>query len=381
MPLTTIPTEPITMSAPDISDRERELVQRVLASGTLSAGPFTEEFEHRIRARAGARHGIAVSSGTGGLHAAIIAAGLRAGDEVVTTSFSFVASANCILYERAVPVFAEIDPVTLNLDPASLEASITPRTRGIVAVHVFGQPADMDRILDIARRHGLFVIEDACEALGAEYKGRAAGSFGDASVFAFYANKQITTGEGGVVTTGRDDIAAAVRALRNQGREPGDSWLRHTRLGFNYRLSEVHAAIGVGQMERLDVLLGNRARVARAYDERLAADGRIELPRIVADTTRMSWFVYVVRLPQHVDRESVILRLQERGVPARAYFPPIHLQPYFREELGCRPGMLPVTERESARTLALPFHGGLSEPQLDYICAQVREVLDQSPSR
>jgi perosamine synthetase len=375
MTLISVSIEPITMSAPDISDRERELVQQVLASGTLSGGPMIEEFEQRIGRLLGVREAVAVSSGTAGLHAAVIAAGLRPGDEVLTTPFSFVASTNCILYERAVPVFVDIDPATLNLDPARLEAAITPRTRGIVVVHVFGQPADMDPILEIAKRHRLFVIEDACEALGAEYKGRAVGTLGDAAVFAFYANKQITTGEGGVVASQSPETAAVIRELRNQGRAPGDSWLMHSRLGFNYRLSELHAAIGVGQLERFETLLANRARIARGYNERLAGDERIELPRVAPYTTRMSWFVYVVRLPRDIDRDSVILRLQERGIPARPYFPPIHLQPYARDHFKYAPGTLGVTEQEAARTLALPFHGGLSDQQLDYICSSLRQIV------
>jgi perosamine synthetase len=365
------------MSAPDIGDRERELVQQVLSSGTLSGGPFVGEFERRIETLLGARHAVAVSSGTAGLHAAVIASGLQAGDEVVTTPFSFVASANCILYERGVPVFADVDPLTLNIDPAQLEAQITTRTRGIVVVHVFGQPAEMDEVLDIAGRQGLWVVEDACEALAAEYKGRPAGTFGDAAVFAFYPNKQITTAEGGIVVTRRDDVAAAIRALRNQGREPGDSWLTHSHLGFNYRLSELHAAVGVAQMERLDILLANRARVAAGYTARLAGSDCVEVPRIAPTTTRMSWFVYVVRLPPGVDRHTVIVRLEQCGIPARAYFPPIHLQPYFRQRFAYVPGMLPVTEREGSRTLALPFHGGLSDSQLDYVCSHLQDVVKQ----
>src|SRR5688572_1792800 len=372
-----IPAKPISMSAPDIGDRERELVQQVLSSGTLSGGPFAGEFERRFETLLGARHAVAVNSGTAGLHAAVIAAGLQAGDEVVTTPFSFVASANCILYERGIPVFADVDSLTLNIDPAQLEAQITPRTRGIVVVHVFGQPAGMDEVLDIARRRGLWVVEDACEALAAEYKGRPAGTFGDAAVFAFYPNKQITTAEGGIVVTQRDDVAAAIRALRNQGREPGDSWLTHSRLGFNYRLSELHAAVGVAQMERLDVLLASRARVAAGYTERLAGSDCVEVPRIASTTTRMSWFVYVVRLPPGVDRHAVVIRLEQHGIPARAYFPPIHQQPYFRQRFAYAPGMLPVTEREGTRTLALPFHGGLSDSQLDYVCTHLQDVVTQ----
>lgn len=377
MTLTSLPTEPITMSAPDISDRERELVRQVLDSGTLSGGHFTAQFERQMCRLLDVGHAVAVSSGTAGLHSAVIAAGLRESDEVITTPFSFVASANCVLFERAVPVFADIDPETLNIDPARIEACITPRTRGIIVVHVFGQPCDMDAVNEIARRRGLFVIEDACEALGAEYKGRPVGSLGDAAVFAFYANKQITTGEGGVVVSNRGDIAAQVASLRNQGRDPGDSWLRHVRLGFNYRLSELHAAIGVAQLERLETLLANRARVAAGYTQRLSGVDGLELPRAASTTTRMSWFVYVVRLSPRVDRDHVILSLQERGVPARAYFPPIHLQPYFRES-GHSEGTLPITEREAARTLALPFHGRMTDGQLDYVCAQLQDVLERS---
>lgn len=366
------------MSAPDIGDRERELVMTALSSGTLSGGPFAAEFEHRLAALLRVKHAVAVSSGTAGLHLCVVAAGLAGGDEVITTPFSFVASANCILFERAVPVFADIDPVTLNIDPARIEAAITSRTRALLIVHVFGQPVDMDPVTEIARRHGLLVIEDACEAFGAEYKGRPAGSMGDAAVFAFYPNKQITTGEGGAVVTRRDDLAAAVMAMRNQGREPGDAWLTHSRLGFNYRLSELHAAVGVAQLERATTLLENRARVAIGYTDRLAGDDRFEVPHIVSTTTRMSWFVYVVRLRHGINRDAVMRRLSERGIPARPYFPPIHLQPYFRERFGFTPGMLPIVEREALRTLALPFHGAMTDTQLDYVCTNLRDVLDRS---
>jgi len=363
------------MSAPDIGARERERVLDVLSSGILSGGPYARRFEQMFEQYLPVSHAIAVSSGTAGLHTCVVAAGLQPGDEVVTTPFSFVASANCILFERAVPVFADIDATTLNIDPRELEARITGRTKAIVVVHVFGQPVDMDPVLTIARRRGLFVIEDACEAFGAEYQGRRTGTLGDAAVFGFYPNKQITTGEGGVVVTPHDDVAASVRALRNQGREPGDLWLEHSRLGFNYRLSELHAAIGVAQLERADALLANRARVAAMYTERLAASHDVDVPAIAPETTRMSWFVYVIRLRHAIDRDGVIRHLQERGIPARPYFPPIHLQRHFRERFGCAPGMCPIAEREAARTIALPFHGGLSEEQVDFVCGQLGHVV------
>lgn len=351
------------------------LVQEVMRSGVLSIGPVVERFEAMIAARAGTRHAVAVNSGTAGLHECIIASGIGDGDEVITSSFSFVASANAIAYERARPVFVDIDPLTLNIDPNRIEDAITPRTRGIMPVHVFGQPADMDPIRDIAARHRLVIIEDACEAIGAAYKGRAAGTLGDAGVFAFYPNKQITTGEGGVIVTDRDDIALACRSLRNQGRDVHDSWLQHTRLGFNYRLSELHAAVGVGQLERFDELMERRARVAAAYTKRIARIEGVEPPAMASTTTTASWFVYVVRLDASVDRDALIIALQERGIPSRPYFPPIHLQPHYRTAYGCAEGDLPVTESIASRTLALPFHADLPEEDVEYVCATIRELV------
>lgn len=363
------------MSAPSLSDREMSLVQEVMRSGVLSIGPVVEQFEAMVAQRTGARHAIAVNSGTAGLHECIIASGLGEGDEVITSSFSFVASANTIAYERAKPVFVDIDPATLNLDPSRIEDAITPRTRGIMPVHVFGQPADMDPIRDVAERHNLAIIEDACEAIGAGYKGRAAGTLGDAGVFAFYPNKQITTAEGGVIVTNRDDLAAACRSLRNQGRDVHDSWLQHTRLGFNYRLSELHAAVGVGQLERFEDLMARRASVAAAYTERISSIARIEPPAIAATTTTASWFVYVVRLDESIDRAALMMALQERGVPTRPYFPPIHLQPHYRDAYGCREGDLPITESIASRTLALPFHTDLPEEDIDYVCDAIRSLV------
>jgi perosamine synthetase len=301
------------------------------------------------------------------LHLCLSACGVQAGDEVITTSFSFVASANAVVYQGARPVFVDIDPVTLNIDPALVERAITPRTRALLPVDVFGQPADMDPLRVIAERHRLALIEDSCEAIGAEYRGRPAGTLGDAGVFAFYPNKQVTTGEGGIIVTNDDRVAATVRSQRNQGRDEFDAWLQHSRLGYNYRLSELHAAVGVGQMERFDDLLRQRAQVAEMYNRRLARVAGVEVPRVAATTTQASWFVYVVRLEPALDRRHVIERLQTRGVPSRPYFPPIHLQPHYQQTYGYRVGQLPVTEREAQRTIALPFHGKLTEEDVEYV--------------
>ena len=355
------------MSGPDITRREEELTLEVLRSGVLSIGPMVERFEALVAERIGVRHAVAVSSGTAGLHLCLSACGVQAGDEVITTSFSFVASANAVVYQGARPVFVDIDPVTLNIDPALVERAITPRTRALLPVDVFGQPADMDPLRVIAERHRLALIEDSCEAIGAEYRGRPAGTLGDAGVFAFYPNKQVTTGEGGIIVTNDDRVAATVRSQRNQGRDEFDAWLQHSRLGYNYRLSELHAAVGVGQMERFDDLLRQRAQVAEMYNRRLARVAGVEVPRVAATTTQASWFVYVVRLEPALDRRHVIERLQTRGVPSRPYFPPIHLQPHYQQTYGYRVGQLPVTEREAQRTIALPFHGKLTEEDVEYV--------------
>lgn len=365
----------IGMSSPSLSSREMELLERVMRSNVLSIGPMVEEFEAHVARLTGTSHAVAVNSGTAGLHACLIAAGVSDGDEVITSSYSFVASANAVAYERARPVFVDIDPVSLNLDPARIEDAITERTRAIMPVHVFGQPADMDPILDIARRRNLAVIEDACEAIGAAYKGRQAGTMGDAGVFAFYPNKQITTGEGGVIVTDRQDLADACRSLRNQGRDVHDGWLQHTRLGFNYRMSELHAAVGVGQLERFDDLMTRRARVAGWYAAGLSNVSAIDAPTIVDSTTATSWFVYVVRLAPGIDRNAVIEKLAARGVPSRPYFPPIHLQPHYRATYGYTEGSLPITEDLGSRTLALPFHGDLPQDDVTFVCEALHAAV------
>ncbi len=393
------------MSGPDLEEADADAVASVLRSGTLSLGPRVQAFEEAFAAYVGTRHAVAVSSGTAGLHMGVIAAGVADNDLVITSPFSFVASANVILYERAHPVFVDIDPLTLNIDVAqAAEAAealtiggsdadrwLPPAVRGqrgptgmlkaVLPVDVFGQPAPLDAIMDIARRHALPVLEDACEAIGAEYKGRRVGAAADASVFAFYPNKQMTTGEGGIVATDRDDWADLFRALRNQGRDKTDTWLSHSRLGYNYRLDEMSGALGALQLARIDELLANRQRVADWYAERLGVVTGVTLPSVAPETTRMSWFVYVVRLDPAVDRDHVAAELAERGVPTRSYFAPLHLLPFYRERYGFGPGDFPVTEAVAGATLALPFSGVMSVDQVDYVAAMVAEVVAASGAR
>jgi perosamine synthetase len=297
------------------------------------------------------------------------------GDGVITTPFSFVASANCILYERARPVFVDIDPQTLNINPALIEAAITPRTRAILPVDVFGQPADYDALAEISERFGLIVIEDACEAIGAEYKGRKAGTLGDVAIFAFYPNKQMTTGEGGIIVTDRAEWDRLFRSLRNQGRDDSGTWLNHVRLGYNYRLDEMSAALGASQLARLEGLLQKRERVAQMYNERLCEVEGVTIPHIAPTTTRMSWFVYVVRLAPEIDRNAVMARLQAQGIACRPYFTPIHLQPLYVERFGYGLGDFPVTEAVAQSTLALPFHSNLSGETIDLVCDHLQRAM------
>jgi perosamine synthetase len=374
--LTVRATTGIPLARPDITAREEELVLEVLRSGQLSLGPVGTRFEEVFADVVGARHAAAVSSGTAGLHLAVHLAGVGPGDEVVTSPFSFVASANCALYQGAEPVFADIDPVTLNVDPAAVEAAITERTRAIVAVHIFGLPCEIEAIDAIAARHGIAVVEDAAEALGARRRGRAIGTHGNPAVFAFYPNKQITTGEGGMVTTDDEATWRALKSLSNQGRAEGDDWLKHDRLGFNYRLDDVSAAIGLGQLERIDELLGARAAVAARYDALLAGFEGVTPPAVVKGDER-SWFVYVVLLDEGCDRDAVMLRLREEGIGCRAYLPPIHLQPFFRER-GHREGELPVCEAISRRCLALPFFTTLEQGDQERVVDALRRAMEAS---
>lgn len=381
----------IPMSSPDLTDAERQAVIEVINTPNLSMGPKVGLFEQAFAAYTGAGHAIAVNSGTAGLHLCIHAAGIGPGDLVITTPFSFVASTNALLFENAIPVFVDVDPVTGNIDPEQVAdaaqnvAAYLPRKskiknpqsklKAILPVDVFGQPAAMDKINAVASLYGLAVIEDSCEALGATYMGKKAGTWGDFGVFAFYPNKQMTTGEGGIIITDDDKAAAYMRALRNQGRAPGDTWLSHTYLGYNYRLDEMSCALGIVQLRRLDEMLRKREQVAGWYAERLAEIPEVEIPRVVDSTTRMSWFVYVIRLPKGTDRADLAQRLEARGVPIRPYFLPIHLQPYMVERFGYRAGDFPVTEDLGQRGVAVPFSGVMSEGQVDYVCQVLREEL------
>jgi perosamine synthetase len=361
----------IPVARPSIGPREHELVAKVLDSGRLSLGPMLGEFEKALGGFVGAEHVSAVSSGTAGLHLAIRAAGIEAGDEVITTPFSFVASANCMLLENAKPVFVDIDPQTLNLDPAAVEAAVGERTSGILPVHIFGLPADMDAIEATASKRGLWIVEDACEALGAHYSdGRAVGTRGHRATFAFYANKQMTTGEGGAVVCMDRDDKAGIDSERNQGRAPNMDWLDHDRLGFNYRLSDVAAAIGVGQLERLPELLEARARVAAMYGEALA-----NLPLTLPFAAPRSWFVYVVQVPAEVDRDEMIVELQRKRIETKPYLPAIHLMSFYKEKFGWKEGDFPVCEDIARRSLALPFFPGLSESQVARVAEALADLL------
>jgi perosamine synthetase len=366
---------PIGLSAPWIDEREEELVLETLRSGQLSLGPMVDRFEAALAERVEAPYVAAVSSGTAGLHLSMRLIGLEPGDEVVTTPFSFVASANCALYEGATPVFADIDPRTLNLDPAAVQEAITPRTKAILPVHIFGYPAELAELEEIAASHGLAVVEDACEALGSEYRARPVGSSGRPAVFAFYPNKQITTGEGGAVAVSSEEEWALLKSLSNQGRSDSGEWLTHARLGYNYRLDDLSAALGVAQLERYDEILAARGEVAARYGELLARVDGVEVPLPDDADHRRSWFVYVVKLKAGMDRDAVIGRLAENGIASKPYLPSIHLQPYYRERFGYRPGMLPVAEDVSARTLALPFHSRLSAEEQERVVEALARAL------
>ena len=365
----------IGLSAAYLDEREEELVLEVLRSGRLSLGPSIDRFEEQFAAAVGAPYAAAVSSGTAGLHLLCVLAGLKPGDEAITSPFSFAASANCFLYEGATPVFADIDPDTLNMDPAAVEAAITPRTKAIVAVDIFGYPCELAELQALADKHGLALIDDSCEALGAQYRGKSLGAHGQDAVWAFYPNKQMTTGEGGMVTTFDEQTWKMVKSLRNQGRADGGGWLDHAYLGYNYRIDDIRAAIGIGQLEKLDRILELRDAVARRYADLLAGIDGVELPwRDDADHVR-SWFVYVVKLARGIDRERVIKELGARGVATSRYLPSIHLQSYMRERYGFAEGLCPVSEDASSRTLALPFFTGLAADDQAYVADALRAAV------
>lgn len=364
----------VPLSSPDIGRRERELVNEVLAGNILSMGTKIEQFERMVADYLGVKEAVAVNSGTSGLHLAVRALGIGECDEVITSPFSFIASSNCLLFERARPVFVDIDPLTMNIDPTGIEAKITPLTKAILPIHVFGRPAEMKAIMEIAGRHRLAVIEDACEAIGASYNGKMVGSESDAGIFAFYPNKQITTGEGGIISTNDSEIAELCRSMRNQGRSDGDKWLNHCRLGYNYRLDELSSALGVAQMERIDEMLAKREAVARAYNARLERLEGVTIP-LGEPGIKISWFVYVVCLGPGINRDRAMAYLQENGVDCRPYFQPIHLQPFYREMFGFHEGDFPNTERIASSTLALPFFNNCTEQQMDYVVEVLAEAI------
>jgi len=373
----------VPLSRPSITDADIEAVLEVLKTPTLSLGPKLKAFERAVADYVGVRHGLGVNSGTSGLHLCLAAKGIGPGDEVFTSPFSFVASANCILYQGATPVFADIDPDTLALDPERVADRVTEATRALIPVDVFGQPCPIEDLAAIARRHDLAIIQDACEAIGAERNGKKVGSpeYVDAAVFAFYPNKQMTTGEGGMVVTDDDEMATVIDSLRNQGRDDAGTWMNHVRLGYNYRLDEMSAALGLSQVSRIDAILDRRDRVAAMYTERLTRVDGIHTPYIAPDTTRMSWFVYVIRVEARIDRTALMIALQEDGIPSRPYFVPIHLQPYYRERFGYKMGDFPVAEHVAETTLAIPFYTEMPEEQVDYVCERIAVRVGEAQVR
>jgi perosamine synthetase len=367
-------TDPIPLAQPEIGEQEEQLALQVLRSGRLSLGPMGERFEREFAAWLGIEDAVAVSSGTAALHLCVRALGWGPDDEVLTSPFTFVASANCLLYEGARPVFCDVDPQTLNLDPAAAEAALGERTAGILPIHIFGYPAALPALETLARRHGLAILEDACEALGAiDEEGVRVGARGNLATFAFYANKQLATGEGGMIAPCDAEVAARLRSERNQGRAPDMGWLEHGGLGFNYRLSDLASALGVAQLEKLDRMLQQRARVANLYAEGLAGLD-VEVPIGGRGSESRSWFVYVVRLPAEADRDATVERLAGRGVASKAYLPCIHLFPHLRE-LGYREGQFPVAEDTSARSIALPFFPAMSESQVARVCEALADSI------
>lgn len=363
----------LDMAASELDSSDRQAILDVLDSGRLALGPQVVAFEEAMAEYVGVKHAVAVNSGTAALHLIVRALGLAPGDEVLVPSFTFAASVNVLLYEGLKPVFIDITPDTYNLDPEELERRRTDRTKAVMVVDVFGHPAPWDELEAFADKYGLALIDDCCEALGSRYRGRLLGALGAAGAFAFYPNKQITTGEGGMIVTDRDDVAGLSRSMRNQGRGEMGAWLEHERLGYNYRLPELSAALGVSQLRRLDRFVAERQAVARRYDALIAGVPGVR-PPVVRPEVDMSYFVYVVTLPQNLSRDQVIAALQERGVPSRGYFSPIHRQPYLKTYLDEVP-TLPVTEEAAQRTLALPFHTKMDEAQQTYVCESLRNVL------
>ncbi len=375
----------VPLSSPDIIEKDIKAVVGVMKTRYLSIGPKVVEFEKRMGSFTGTKYAVAVNSGTSALHLIIRGIGIGEGDVVIATPFSFIASSNCILFERGRPLFVDIDEQTLNLDPDKTDEQLgkmsqeeLDKVKAMIVVDAFGQPADWDRFTEIARRYNLLLIEDSAEALGSEYKGRKCGSFGEAGVFAFYPNKQITTCEGGVLVTDNEELARLARSMRNQGRGESGEWLDHERLGYNYRMDELSAALGCSQMERIEEILDKREKVAGMYGEKLVEVEEVQVPFIAPYVSKMSWFVYVIRLERGMDRNKVIKYLNEEGIQCKPYFTPIHLQPFYRKMFGYKEGDFPVTEDVAGRTIALPFFNNLKEEQIDYVVEKLKEAIERN---
>jgi len=370
----------IYLSRPDITDKEIEAVCEVLRSPNLSLGPKLTEFEKAFTDYTGSKRAVAVNSGTSGLFLSMLALGIAPGDEVITTPFTFIASASSIMMAGAKPVFVDIDPENLNIDPAKIEARITDRTKAILPVEVFGNPAGLDKVSEIAQKHNLPLIEDSCEALGSELNGKKAGTFGTMSVFAFYPNKQITTGEGGMILTNNDSLADMCVSLRNQGRGTDGTWLGHERLGYNFRLSDINCALGIAQLSRIDQIKAKRLQVAKWYQQMLADESRLIVPA-EPDGCDMSWFVFVVRLADGFTldhRESILRAMRNKSIQVSNYFPPVHLQPFMVETFGHKQGDFLITEAVCKSTIALPFHNNLTKDEVAIVCKTLKEVLDKN---
>lgn len=364
----------ILLGPPHIDKNDVKAVNRVVASGKLSLGEETDKFETEMARWLGAKYCVATSSGTTALHLAVLASGIQPGDEVITSPFSFVASTNCFLYEKAKPVYVDIDPETLNIDVNKIEAAITSKTKAIIAVDVFGYPAEWTQIIKIAKKHDLKIIEDSAEALGAKYYGQKLGSLGHPAIFAFYPNKQMTCGEGGMLATNDKKVYELTKGLANQGRGADMQWLKHEYLGYNYRITEMAAALGRSQLKKLDKLLIKRNQATKWYQERLSQIPSITLMKADDANHQRSWFVYVIKLDEKINRDQVIIKLGQQGVPAKAYLPAIHLQPYMKA-YGFKPGDFRICEAQAQRTLALPFYSDINESTIDYVCNQLVKIL------
>jgi perosamine synthetase len=368
----------ICLSRPDITEKEIAAVRNVLLGPDLSLGPKVGEFERAFAEYIGRKRAVAAANGTGGLFLSLSALGIGPGDEVITTPFTFISSATSIMMVGAKPVFVDIDPVSLNIDPAQIESRITARTKAVLPVEVFGNPAGLDRVCEVAAAHNLAIIEDSCEALGSALSGKKAGTFGTMSVFGFYPNKQITTGEGGMILTDADDLAEMCVSLRNQGRSKSNGWLAHERLGYNFRLSDINCALGIVQLSRIDEIKAKRRQVARWYQELLADENRLIVPTEPRDCG-MSWFVFVVRLTDDFSaeqRDRILRQMAGRNIQVSNYFPPVHLMPFIADQFDYEKGDFPVTESTSQRTIALPFHNHLTKDEVAIVCQNLREALD-----